>query len=336
MARIHAHTRMRSSQYEFQQWATFYLDTYADKYAKMHGLQSPPILAIIDADAQLQTLATPQSIFPEYNHSNIVFKQKLNIKLEDSDFKLRAHGLAMGLFSEATHLLLNRSQVANFMVTFPVYVYKTTLANLRQYVSKLHNKTFDAAFEETMIKSPSYYSQFAIILTYAYWFEHDRYSFHIQSPRNTLVDLLTTQNSVPHNSFILKPPVRVMLHTKFSLLGSIQKGCCFSYNLNQPENIDDAEFTADAKRNISHICNSFGSVESHYEMVCEDPYTANLERRMIWKRNDTITEHYERVKEILRALSKESIKKKKNVCSKFLIASQPQTWFPGADKCIFP
>lgn len=59
MARIHAHTRMRSPQYEFQQWATFYLDTYADKYAKMHGLQSPSILAIIDADAQLQTLATP-------------------------------------------------------------------------------------------------------------------------------------------------------------------------------------------------------------------------------------------------------------------------------------
>ena len=287
MERIHAYTRMRSPQYELQQWMTFYFDEYADKYAKMHGLQSPRILAIDDADAQLQTLTTLESIFPEYNHSNVVSKQKLNIKLADTDFKLKAHGLTP-LFSEATRLFLNRTQVANIMVTFPVYIYRTTLANLRQYVCTLHNKTFDAAFEEIMTTSKSYYSQFAIILTYAYWFERDRYSFHIQPLSNSLGDQSATQNNVQH-TFILKPPVRVMLHTKNALLGPIQKGCCFSYNLNRSQNIDDAEFTADMKRRIADICNSFGSAESHYEMVCEDPYTLNLERRMIWKRNDTLT-----------------------------------------------
>ena len=226
MERIHSHTHIRSPEYELQQWMTFYLDTYADKYAKMHGLQSPSILAIVDADAQFQTLATAESIFPEYNHSNVVSKQKLNIKIVDSDFKLKAHGIDMIMFSEATRLFLNRPQVGNFMLTFPVYVYKDTLTNLRQYVSKLHNKPFDVAFEQVMTTSSTYYSQFAIIMTYAYWFERERYSFHIQLAGNTSVDQSTTQSSTQY-SFISKPPVRIMLHTKFPLLEPIQKGCCF-------------------------------------------------------------------------------------------------------------
>ena len=334
MERIHAHTQSRSPLYELQQWMTFYLDTYADNYAKMNGLESPRILAIVDADAQLQTLATFESIFPEFDHSSVVSKQKLKMGSVDSDFKLKAHGIDMEMFSEATRLFLNRSQVANFMLTFPVYVYKTTLVNLRQYVSELHNKTFDAAFEATMTTSRTYYSQFAIILSYAYWFERDRYSFHIQPVINTLVDHPITKSSV-QNSIVLKPPVRVMLHTKSGLLGPIQKGCCFSYELDQPKMIDDAEFTDNLKHTISRICNSFGSVESHYEMVCEDPYTSNLGGRMFWRRNDTITEHYGRVKEALKSLSKESVRKKKNVCSKFLGAANPETWFPGGDKCTF-
>ena len=335
MERIHAHTHFRSPQYELQQWVTFYLDTYADNYAKMNGLESPRILAIVDADAQLQTLATFESIFPEFDHSTAVSKQRLKMRLVDSDFKLKAHGIDMGKYSEATRLFLNRSQVANFMLTFPVYLYKTTLVNLRQYVSELHNKTFDAAFEAIMTTSPTYYSQFAIILSYAYWFERDRYSFHIQPVINTLVEHPITKSSVQH-SIVSKPPVRVMLHTKSGLLGPIQKGCCFSYELNQPEMIDGEEFTDDVKQNISRICNSFGSVESHYEMVCEDPLTSNLEQRMFWRRNDTITEHYGRVKEALKRLSKESIRKKKNACSKFLGSAKPETWFPNGGNCTFP
>lgn len=335
MEKIHAHTHFRSPQYELQQWMTFYLDTYADNYAKMHGLESPRILAIVDTDAQLQTLATFESIFPEFDHSRVVSKQKLKLRLVDSDFKLKVHGLDMKMFSEATRLLLNRSQVANFMITFPVYVYKTTLTNLRQYVSKLHNKTFDAAFEAVITTSRTYYSQFAIILSYAYWFERDRYSFHIQPQRNTLVGHSMTQSDVQH-SIVLKPPVRVMLHTKHGLLGPIQKGCCFSYRLDQLEMTDGLEFTDNLKSKISRICGSFGSVESHYEMVCEDPFTTNLGRRMFWRRNDTIKEHYHRVKKALKSLSKESIQNKKNACSKFLTAAKPETWFPGGDKCIFP
>ena len=275
MERIHAHTHFRSPQYELQQWMTFYLDTYVDNYAKMNGLESPRILAIVDTDAQIQTLTTFESIFPEFDHSSVVSKQKLKMGLVDSDFKLKAHGIDMEKHSEATRLFLNRSQVANFMLTFPVYVYKTTLVNLRQYVSKLHNKTFDAAFEAIMTTSRTYYSQFAIILSYAYWFERDRYSFHIQPVINTLVNHPITKSSI-QDFIVFKPPVRVMLHTKFGLLGPIQKGCCFSYELSQPEMIDDAEFTDDVKQNISRICNSFGSVESHYEMACEDPYTSDL------------------------------------------------------------
>ena len=335
MERIHAHTQSRSPRYELQQWMTFYLDTYADNYAKMNGLESPRILAIVDADAHLQTLATFESIFPEFDHNSVVSKQKLKIGLVDSDFKLKAHGIDMEMFGEATRLFLNRSKVANFMLTFPVYVYKTTLVNLRQYVSKLHNKTFDAAFEATMTTSRTYYSQFAIILSYAYWFERDRYSFHIQPQINTLVNYSITQSSVRH-SIVLKPPVRVMLHTKFGLLEPIQKGCCFSYELDQPKMIDDAEFTDNLKHAISRICSSFGPVESHYEMVCEDPYTSNLEQRMFWRRNDTITEHYGRVKKALESLSKDSIRKKKKACSKFLTAAKPETWFPGGDKCAYP
>jgi len=335
MERIHAHTRMRSPQYEFQQWATFYLDVYAKKYAKMHGLQSPRILAIVDSDAQFQTLATLESIFPEYNHTTIFRKQELKMEILDSDFKLKAHGLAVKNFAEATHILLNRSQVAYFMVTFPVYVYTSTLTNLRQYISKLHNMTFDAAFEQAMKTSSSSYSQFAIIMTYAYWFERERYSFHIQIPTGPQFDKTTTEDSLRYLTNPT-PVVRIMLHTKHILLQPIQKGCCFSYQLNQSKAIDDAEIDENTKHNISRICNSFGSVESQYEMVCEDMFAHDAGRRMIWRRNNTIIQHYEQVQKAINKLSKASIQKKKHTCIKFLIDPSPQLWFPEKDSCLLP
>ena len=57
---------------------------------------------------------------------------------------------------------------------------------------------------------------------------------------------------------------------------------------------------------------------------------------MFWRRNDTVTEHYQRVKEALKSLSKESTRRKKNACSKFLAAVKPETWFPGGGNCTFP
>ena len=84
------------------------------------------------------------------------------------------------------------------------------------YVSKPYNRTFDATFEQTVITKQMYYSQFAIIMSYAYGFEREWYSFLVQPGKNTLIDKSAIQDNLQH-PFSLKPPVRIMLHTKIEL-----------------------------------------------------------------------------------------------------------------------
>jgi hypothetical protein len=208
MKRISQHTRMRTPAYELQQWSTFYFDMYADRVAKAYSISPPNVIAIVDADAQLQTFPTLESIFPEsnfYDHS-ISNTAATNTV---AHFKLRAFGLGLDMFSEATQRFLGKPQVSIFMVTFPVYIYSETLKNLRNYVEKFHNMSFDDAFEKTMMESRTYYSQFVIILSYAYWFEREKYSFHIQPwPDNQLAKIYS--DLVPHSI----PQPRIFIHTK--------------------------------------------------------------------------------------------------------------------------
>jgi len=332
MIRINQHTHMRTPNYELQQWSTFYFDIYAEIVAKTYSISQPQIIAIVDADSQLQTFPTFESIFPESNFYDINTSRK-SIDKKTRQFKLRAFGLGFDVFSEATELLLGKPEVAHFMVTFPVYVYLFTLRNLRNYVEKLHNMSFDDAFEKSVIKSRTYYSQFSIILSYAYWFEREHYSFHIQPwPDNELDKLYS--DLVPHSV----PQPRISIHLKSNPKQAIMKGCCFSYQLNnsitnvsQYQQLDQRDRTR-----ISQLCNSFGDYENHYEATCEDLNSPTIEGMHLWKQNDTMKKHYTSVARDIQYLSDESKNKKMMACIHYLSDPNPELWFPHSDSgCRF-
>ena len=333
MKRIHQHTRMRTPEYEFQQWSTFFFDIYAEKVAKKYSVAPPQIIAIVDADSQFQTFPTLQSVFPE-SHFYASGRSSRDVGGGDSKFKLRAFGVGRSMFSEATALFLNRSQVADFMVTFPVYVYRDTLSNLRKYVEKLHNTSFDDAFERSMVTSRTYYSQFAIILSYAYWFERDRYSFHVQPWAGNELDKYYS-DLVPNSV----PQPRVSIHLKGNPKQALMKGCCFSYQLNNSA-IHDSQLQAIHEQDwakVREICNSFDDYENHYEATCEYLQYPSDPNMHLWKHNDTMTKHYTSVTSDLQYLSVKSKSKKITACIHYLIDPNPDAWFPHSNiGCPFP
>jgi hypothetical protein len=332
MKRINDHTRMRTPAYELQQWSTFYFDVYAEAIAKMYSIPQPEIIAIVDADSQLQTFPTFESIFPESNFYDIDSLNK-STDSKSRQFKLRAFGLGLDMFSEATQLLLGKPQVADFMVTFPVYLYLNTMRNLRNYVEKLHNMSFDDAFEKCMIKSRTYYSQFAILLSYAYWFEHEHYSFHIQPwPGNELNEFYS--RLVPHSV----PQPRIAIHIKNTPKQAIIKGCCFSYQLNNSVTNDSVYQQLDQqdRAKMRDLCNSFGNYENHYEATCEDLHAPTTDGMHIWKHNDTMTKHYKNAARDIQYLSNASKNRKMMACIHYLSDPDAQLWFPQSDSgCKF-
>ena len=332
MKRINNHTRMRTPAYELQQWSTFHFDVYAETVAKMYSIPQPEIIAIVDADSQLQTFPTFESIFPE---SNFYALGTLNRSTgrKTPQFKLRAFGLGSDMFSEATELLLGKPQVANFMVTFPVYVYLETIRSCRSYIEKLHNMSFDDVFEKSIIKSRTYYSQFAILLSYAYWFERDHYSFHVQPwPGNALNE--SYSKLVPHSV----PQPRIAIHTKNNPKQAIMKGCCFSYQLNNSlTNTSLYQQTDQQNRTkIRDVCNSFGNYENHYEATCEDSYSRTIDGMHLWKNNDTMTKHYKNAARDIQYLSNASKHRKMIACIHYLSDPDAQLWFPHSESgCRF-
>jgi hypothetical protein len=330
MERINNHTNMRTPAYELQQWSTFYFDIYAKKVANIYSIVKPQILAIVDADSQLLTFPTFESVFPEMSFYNISNSNR-SINQKMKQFKLRAFGIRMDLFSEVTELLLRKPQVANFMITFPIYVYLDTLKNMRTYVQKLHNMSFDAAFEKSILKSKTYYSQFAIILTYAYWFERERYSFYIQSWPET--KLMKSHSDLPPSSI---PQPRVSIHIKANPKQAIMKGCCFSYQLK--DIIMNTSlyfvFTYVNRTRIKDLCNSFGNYENHYEATCEDWRQPNDDDKYCWKQADTMTKHYKAVARDIQYLTPESRNKKIMACINYLNDLNAHLWFPSSDACV--
>lgn len=260
------------------------MDVYAERIAKKENKNPPDVIAIIDADTQYMTFPTLQSVFPEKGL-----------------LKLKAHGAQVMVFQHVTKNLLGVEQVPDFMLTFPVYVWKDTFRNLRNHVVKYHN---GISFEEALLKSaldvPGYYSQFCIWMTYAYHFERHRYSFHLQPFPGS--DTTYFNKFVNHSV----PQIRTMLHTKFDPIDAIIKGCCFSYQL--------------YKLNHTLMEKCFqGNTNTHYELVCENMWAAHDQNKIIWKTNNTITDHYSNVHKSFFYFKKESLKLKMKNCLNYVL-----------------
>jgi len=148
--------------YDRQQWSTFYFDKYSDKN----------IIGVVDSDSTFFSYVRPKDIFFEN-------KIKLHVVLPKiHHFNNRLSNMAKS-YGEGDHykndkVALKIDTPYEYMYTnrMPIFFYKETFENCRNYISKQWNMSFDEAFKTF---SRDQYSQFNILVNYALTFEPDKY-----------------------------------------------------------------------------------------------------------------------------------------------------------------
>ena len=146
--------------YDRQQWSTFYFDKYSNN----------EIIGCVDSDSTFFSFLRPRDIFydnkiklhvvtPNYNHTNKTF---YFLSKNDGD-TYRNDKVALKIKTPYEYMRTIR---------MPIFFYKETFENCRNYISKKWNIPFDEAFK---IFSRDEYSQFNILVNYALKFEKDKY-----------------------------------------------------------------------------------------------------------------------------------------------------------------
>ena len=87
-------------------------------------------------------------------------------------------------WNRTTYYALGMPMVSNFMSYFPVYIYASTIRNCRQYLLKRWNTTnFEVAFERLSPRG-HFLSPICILLSYAYYYERERYDWNLEICRD--------------------------------------------------------------------------------------------------------------------------------------------------------
>ncbi|KAK6182244.1 hypothetical protein SNE40_009971 [Patella caerulea] len=130
----------------------------------MDNLIKTPVVAWIDADAKFITPVTRDNIMKGY---------KLRVKGKDTfvnDWVRR--------WDKTTKRMVGKPMPSDFMTYFPVYIWRDTITNCRNHIIKYMNvSTIEEAYMKAVAQD--YSSPVNIIMTYAYYFEKDRYDWHI-------------------------------------------------------------------------------------------------------------------------------------------------------------
>ena len=113
----------------------------------------------------------------------------------DADGKLVVKGYNMfnpkrrpghiGAWDDQTRFSIGLPMVADFMTFFPTYFFVRTIRNCRNYIMKRHNVS---NFEEFFLKYTKMISPVNIVFSYAFYFERDSYSWHIDTWPESLAD----------------------------------------------------------------------------------------------------------------------------------------------------
>lgn len=149
----------RGSGYNRQLFSSFFIDLYTND----------SIIAWMDSDA---------GFFAPVTKSTIFSGTKLRVLGYDCTYNI--HWVKQWV--ESTEVALGFPCVADFMIYFPVYIYRDTFTNCREYILKRFNTSnFEEAFQKLYT---SYISPVIIILSYAWYFEKDRYDWNLQSCSN--------------------------------------------------------------------------------------------------------------------------------------------------------
>lgn len=148
--------------YNRQLWSSFFIDLYS----------TDKIVAWMDTDAAFITPVTESSIFNG---------KRLRILGTDCTLGFRW----VKDWARNTESALGVPMVADFMTYFLVYLYRDTFMHCRQHILRRFNTSnFEEAFNKFYHKGTRAISPVIIIISYAWFFERDRYDWNLKVCNN--------------------------------------------------------------------------------------------------------------------------------------------------------
>ncbi|KAK6174959.1 hypothetical protein SNE40_013510 [Patella caerulea] len=162
-----------------------------------------PIVAWIDTDAKFTTPVT---------RDNILTGNKLRVKGMNTFQYKWVRG-----WDKQGQTMIGKPMPSDFMTYFPVYIWRDTITNCRNHILKYVNvSTIEEAYIRVGSNEPGNMSPVNIIMTYAYYFEKERYDWHIDIG-NVDLKKYNKLHLVPGYEFTsasLTPDLHVTLHAK--------------------------------------------------------------------------------------------------------------------------
>ncbi|XP_046864008.1 uncharacterized protein LOC124457885 [Xenia sp. Carnegie-2017] len=147
----------RDTGYNRQIWSSFYNDLYTND----------TVIAWVDSDTAFSASVTDRSM---YNGTKL--------RVIGTDCTLRRVKFAR-LCDKNVFFALGQAAVADFMLHFPIYIYRDTFANCRKFLIK----RFKAQDFEEVYKSLSAHGLICpvtLVLNYAWHFERERYEWSLK------------------------------------------------------------------------------------------------------------------------------------------------------------
>ena len=202
--------------YNRQLWSSFFIDLYTNE----------PIVAWMDTDAAFITPVTQSTIF---NGSKL--------RILGSECSSEVNSGWVESWALTTKMALGLPMVADFMTYFPVYLYRDTFTNCRDFILKRFNtRNFEEAFKK-FYHSTDFLSPVVIIISYAWFFERDRYDWNLKICTN----LASYNQRFPidhkiapqHTKSILSQP-QTAYHVPYfngTLFPNILDGYCLSHEV---------------------------------------------------------------------------------------------------------
>ena len=166
----------RSVGYTAQLYSTFIADLYTkDK-----------IISYMDTDSLILTPITKQVLFKEG-------------KLKVLGFDFTNNNVPF--WKITTEKAIGLPMIANFMEHFPQLIYRETYAKCRKHMFKMFNTTDLIEILALLYRSSQRVSPYNIIMHYAWYFERDRYYWHLKIGQ----ELVNSRNRVVPKGFEIQP-----------------------------------------------------------------------------------------------------------------------------------
>ncbi|KAK6174986.1 hypothetical protein SNE40_013532 [Patella caerulea] len=187
-------SKYRSRGYNRQLYSSFIMDKFI----------STPIVAWIDTDGKFTTPVT---------RDNILTGNKLRVKgMNTFQYSWIGH------WDNCAEKMIGKRMPSDFMTFFPVYIWRDTITNCRNYILKYLNvSTWEEAYIQVGSQDSGIMSPVNIIMTYAYYFEKGRYDWHIDIG-NVDLKKYNKLHLIPGHELTspdLTPDFHVTLHDKY-------------------------------------------------------------------------------------------------------------------------